>query len=84
MNEIYLGGRSYGVGAAALNYFGKSLGQLTIAECAMLAGCRRRRASVNPYNNPEAAIERRNYVIGRMVANGYVDKAAAIRRWLSR
>ena len=38
MNEIYLGGRSYGVGAAALNYFGKSLGQLTLAENAMLAG----------------------------------------------
>ena len=38
MNEIYLGGRSYGVGAAALNYFGKSLGQLTLAESAMLAG----------------------------------------------
>jgi penicillin-binding protein 1A len=76
MNEIYLGGRSYGVGAAALNYFGKSLGQLTLAECAMLAGLPQAPGKVNPYTNPEAAIERRNYVIGRMVANGYVDKAA--------
>ncbi len=76
MNEIYLGGRSYGVGAAALNYFGKSLGQLTLAECAMLAGLPQAPGKVNPYNNPEAAIERRNYVLGRMVANGYVDKAA--------
>ena len=76
MNEIYLGGRSYGVGAAALNYFGKSLGQLTLAECAMLAGLPQAPGRVNPYNNPEAAIDRRNYVINRMVANGYVDKSA--------
>ena len=76
MNEIYLGGRSYGVGAAALNYFGKSLGQLSLAECAMLAGLPQAPGKVNPYNNPDAAIDRRNYVIGRMVANGYVDKAA--------
>ena len=75
MNEIYLGGRSYGVGAAALNYFGKSLGQLTLAESAMLAGLPQAPGKVNPYTNPEAAIERRNYVLGRMVANGYVDKA---------
>ncbi len=75
MNEIYLGGRSYGVGAAALNYFGKSLGQLTLAECAMLAGLPQAPGKVNPYTNPEAAVERRNYVIERMVANGYVSKA---------
>lgn len=76
MNEIYLGGRSYGVGAAALNYFGKSLSNLTLAECAMLAGLPQAPGKVNPYENPEAAVQRRNYVIERMVANGYVDKAA--------
>ena len=44
MNEIYLGGRSYGVGAAALNYFGKSLGELTVAEARdARPACRRRR-----------------------------------------
>ncbi len=77
MNEIYLGGRSYGVGAAALNYFGKSLSQLTIAECAMLAGLPQAPGRVNPYLNPEAAIERRNYVIGRMLANNHISQADA-------
>jgi penicillin-binding protein 1A len=77
MNEIYLGGRSYGVGAAALNYFGKSLGQLTLAENAMLAGLPQAPGRVNPLLNPEAATKRRNYVIERMLENGYIDKAAA-------
>jgi penicillin-binding protein 1A len=75
MNEIYLGGRSYGVGAAALNYFGKSLSELTLAESAMLAALPQQPARVNPYNHPEAAVERRNWVIERMAINGYVDKA---------
>lgn len=77
MNEIYLGGRSYGVGAAALNYFGKSLADLTLAESAMLAGLPQAPGRVNPLLNPEAAIKRRNYVINRMLENGYIDKAAA-------
>jgi penicillin-binding protein 1A len=77
MNEIYLGGRSYGVGAAALNYFGKSLGDLTLAESAMLGGLPQQPGRVNPILNPEAAIKRRNYVIGRMLENGYVTKAEA-------
>jgi penicillin-binding protein 1A len=77
MNEIYLGGRSYGVGAAALNYFGKSLGDLTLAECAMLGGLPQQPGRVNPLLNPDAAIRRRNYVINRMFENGYIDKAAA-------
>jgi len=77
MNEIYLGGRSYGVGAAALNYFGKSLGDLTLAENAMLAGLPQAPGRVNPLLNPEAALKRRDYVIGRMLENGYIDKAAA-------
>jgi penicillin-binding protein 1A len=77
LNEIYLGGRSYGVGAASLNYFGKSLGDLTIAECAMLAALPQAPGRVNPYLNREAAIERRNWVIGRMVVNGYMSQADA-------
>ncbi len=77
MNEIYLGGRSYGVGAASLNYFGKSLSDLTLAECAMLGGLPQAPGRVNPILNPEAAIKRRNYVINRMLENGYIDKAAA-------
>jgi penicillin-binding protein 1A len=78
MNEIFLGGRSYGVGAAALNYFGKSLNDLTLAESAMLAALPQRPSRVNPYNRPEAAVERRNWVIDRMVANGFVDKDEAL------
>jgi penicillin-binding protein 1A len=77
MNEIYLGGSSYGVGAAALNYFGKSLSQLTLAECAMLASLPQRPSEVNPYNHPEAAVKRRNWVLERMAINGYVEKADA-------
>ena len=77
MNEIYLGGRSYGVGAAALNYFGKSLKDLTLAECAMLASLPQLPSRVNPYNHPEAAVARRNWVLDRMVINGYIEKAAA-------
>lgn len=77
MNEIFLGGRSYGVGAAALNYFGKSLNDLTLAESAMLAALPQRPSRVNPYNRPDAAVERRNWVIDRMVANGFVDEDEA-------
>src|SRR5690606_12297423 len=77
MNEIYLGGRSYGVGAAALNYFGKSLGDLTLSENALLAGLAQAPGRANPYNDPEAALKRRDYVIDRMVVNGYADKAVA-------
>ncbi len=77
MNEIYLGGRSYGVGAAALNYFGKSLADLSLAESALLAALPKSPSSVNPYNHPEAALARRNWVLDRMVANGYVETAVA-------
>lgn len=77
MNEIYLGGRSYGVGAAALNYFGKSLSQLSLSEAALLAGLAQAPGRANPYNNADAAMKRRDYVLGRMLANGYVDKAQA-------
>ncbi|MBI1361650.1 MAG: PBP1A family penicillin-binding protein [Alphaproteobacteria bacterium] len=77
MNENYLGGSSWGVGAASLAYFGKSLGDLTLAESAMLAGLPQRPSEANPYNHPDAAVRRRNYVLDRMAANGYITKAAA-------
>jgi penicillin-binding protein 1A len=77
MNEIFLGGRSYGVAAASLNYFGKSLGDLTLAESALLAALPQQPSRVNPYNHPEAAVARRNWVLDRMVANGFIDAAAA-------
>ncbi|MEM6533998.1 MAG: penicillin-binding protein 1A [Pseudomonadota bacterium] len=77
MNEIYLGGRSYGVGSAALNYFNKSLPELDISEAAILASLPKFPGRVNPYTNPERLLQRRNYVIGRMVEDGYIDQEQA-------
>ena len=72
LNEIFLGLNSYGVSAAALNYFDKALYELTIAEAAYLAALPKGPANYHPIRKPEAAIARRNYVIGRMVEEGYI------------
>ena len=79
LNEIYLGENSYGVEAAALNYFGKSLDQLDVAEVAFLAALPKAPSSYDPIHNHEAALERRNWVIGQMANNGYItdDQARA-------
>jgi penicillin-binding protein 1A len=77
LNEIYLGENSYGVAAAALNYFGKSLDQLDIAEVAFLAALPKAPSSYDPLRNPRGALERRNWVIGQMADNGYISDAAA-------
>ena len=74
LNEIYLGKRSYGVAAAALNYFNKSLEDLTINEVAFLAGLPKAPNAYHPEHNTAAAIGRRNYVLGRMLEDGYIDK----------
>ena len=73
LNEIYLGNRSYGVAAAALNYFGKSLNELTIEETAYLAALPKGPNNYNPKTKYEAAVGRRNWVIDRMIEDGYVD-----------
>jgi penicillin-binding protein 1A len=82
LNEIFLGNRSYGVATAALNYFNKSLDELTIAEAALLGGMPKAPSSYDPRRNPEAARQRRDYVIGRMQEDGYItaEEAAAARR----
>ncbi len=77
LNEIYLGGRSYGVGSAALNYFNKSLPELNLAEAATLAALAQRPGTVNPYTNPERLTVRRNWVLSRMVANGHISESEA-------
>jgi penicillin-binding protein 1A len=77
LNEIFLGNRSYGVAAAALNYLDKSLDELTVAEAALLAGLPKAPSTYDPARNPEAALQRRNYVIGRMQEDGYVPEAEA-------
>ena len=78
LNEIYLGGRSYGVAAAALSYFDKSLEELTLGEIAYLAVLPK---APNNYQLPrdlDRALERRNYVIGRMLEDGYITQTDAV------
>src|SRR6185437_10415711 len=77
LNEIYLGEHSYGVGAAALNYFGKSLDELDIAEVAFLAALPKGPANYDPRFNHAAAVDRRNWVIGQMADNNYITDAQA-------
>jgi penicillin-binding protein 1A len=77
LNEIYLGGRSYGVGSAALNYFNKSLPELNLSEAAVLASLPKFPGRVNPYTNPERVLLRRNYVLNRMVDDGYITQVEA-------
>ncbi|MEX6633901.1 penicillin-binding protein 1A [Hyphococcus sp. ECK-19] len=73
LNEIYLGNRSYGVAAAALNYFDKSLGDLTIAEASYLAAITKGPSNYHPINNEARAVERRNWVIGRLLDDGRIS-----------
>lgn len=66
LNEIYLGNRSYGVKAAAENYFHKTMDQLNLAECAMIGGMAKAPTEDAPINDPKRAKERQVYVLGRM------------------
>jgi penicillin-binding protein 1A len=77
LNEINLGQNSYGVGAASLNYFGKSLDELTIPEVAFLASLPKSPSHYDPRFHHEAALDRRNWVISQMVDNGYISDAQA-------
>ena len=74
VNKIFLGQRSYGVGAAAEVYFGKTLDELTVAEMATLAGIPTAPSVVNPVANAEAAKVRRTHVLGRMRDLGYITQ----------
>ena len=75
-NQIFLGQRSYGFGAAAETYFGKPLAQLSVAQMAMLAGLPKAPARDNPIVNPKRAKERQLYVLSRMHQLGYLDDQA--------
>jgi penicillin-binding protein 1A len=77
LNEIYLGLSNYGIAAAALNYFNKSVHELTIAEVAYLAALPKEPSSLNPFRDRDRALERRNYVIGRMEEDGYITTKQA-------
>ena len=77
LNEIYLGSGSYGVAAAALNYFDKSLDELTTAEAAYLAALPKAPNNYHPTRRTEAAINRRNWVIARMLEDGAIGREEA-------
>ena len=77
LNEIFFGQNAYGIAGAALTYFNKSVNELSIAETAYLAALPKAPSNYHPFRHPERAIERRNWVVDRMVENGYVNAADA-------
>src|ERR1700682_152433 len=77
LNEIYLGFGAYGVAAASLLYFDKSVHELSIAEAAYLAALPKGPNNYNPFRKRDEAIARRNYVIDRMAEDGYIPADVA-------
>ncbi|MBS0365983.1 MAG: penicillin-binding protein 1A [Proteobacteria bacterium] len=77
LNVIFFGQRAYGVAAAAETFFGKTLGQLDVAEAATIAGIPKAPSRFNPIVDPQAATARRAYVLRRMRELGYIDAATA-------
>src|SRR3982750_262650 len=77
LNEIYLGLGAYGVAAASLVYFDKSVNELSVAEAAYLAAMPKAPGVLHPVRNRNRAIERRNYVIDRLLENGWIKQADA-------
>jgi penicillin-binding protein 1A len=75
LNQIFLGHHSFGVRAAAETYFSKTLEELTLAECAVLAGIPKAPSIYNPLSDPERCINRRNIVLGRMRDLNWIDAA---------
>ncbi|MBS0242001.1 MAG: penicillin-binding protein 1A, partial [Proteobacteria bacterium] len=75
LNEIYFGIGSYGIAAAALNYFDKELSELSLEEAAYLAALPKGPNLFHPYRKVERATERRNWIIDQMVANGHATRA---------
>ncbi|MBT3903145.1 MAG: PBP1A family penicillin-binding protein [Pelagibacteraceae bacterium] len=73
LNDIYLGYRSYGIAAASLNYFNKSINELELHEVAFLASLPKAPNNYNPKTNYNRAMERRNWVIDRMYDNGFIE-----------
>ncbi len=72
INKIFLGHRAYGFGAAAEVYYGKTLSELTISEASVLAGLPKAPSTSNPLRNPTGALQRRNYVLGRLQELGKI------------
>ena len=77
LNEIYLGSGNYGVAQAALNYFDRSLGELSLSEIAYLAALPKAPNRYNIVRNEKEAYARRDYVLNRMAEDGYITSAEA-------
>ena len=77
MNQIFLGNRAYGFAAASEAYFGKPLKSISVAEAAMLAGLPKAPSAYNPINNPKRARVRQQYIIERMLENGFITSEQA-------
>jgi penicillin-binding protein 1A len=76
LNEIYFGSGAYGLGEAARSYFDKPVGALDVSEAALLAGLPKAPSRFSPFADPEAAEERRRYVLDRMREAGFLDASA--------
>lgn len=78
VNKIFLGNRAYGIEAAALVYYGKSINELDLAQLAMIAGLPKAPSAYNPLVNPSRAIIRRNWILNRMLDLQYIDDSEHI------
>lgn len=74
VNVIFLGNRAYGINAAAEVYYGKPLSELSLAQLAMIAGLPKAPSTFNPIANPERALIRRNWILGRMLSLELIDQ----------
>jgi 1A family penicillin-binding protein len=81
LNEVYYGNLAYGIDAAAETYFGKEVGELTLAEAALLAGLPQLPAYYDPYTHPDRAKNRQSVVLGLMVEAGYITAEQANAAW---
>ncbi|MBU0993462.1 MAG: penicillin-binding protein 1A [Proteobacteria bacterium] len=77
LNQIYLGHGAYGIEAAAENYFGKTVKEINLAECAMLAGLPQAPSRYSPFRHPERAKQRQIYVLIRMEEEEYITNLQA-------
>lgn len=77
MNQIYFGQGAYGIQTAAKTYFNKDVNELTLTQCAMLAGLPKSPNYYSPFNNLNEAKKRKNVVLDQMVKYGYVSAAEA-------
>jgi penicillin-binding protein 1A len=76
LNQVYFGRGAYGVEAAAVNYYAKTVSELTLAEAAMIAGIPKAPGIYAPHLNPDKAVNRRNHVLFRMMETGYITEEA--------